>query len=178
VSTSSLVLCKGISAALWITAGSIMGGLSLLIITGCTSGFPDLFQGIGVTISTIWEKVGAGSILVGAEILLLFLLGGAEMALKIYAAISVGHQCGSHRILGAIGAYLGFGIVEVIVMNFLGILGAEIGIDARLSAFTQGMGTVASLQVVLLPMMASVLALGGIYYTVTYILMKNRLNLE
>ncbi len=177
VKTASHVWNKAISAAFWIFAGVVMGLLSMGIIVMFTEGYTESFEAIRMFFKIVTGFLGAPKVvLLIVEIILLALLMTGEAALKIYAAISLGHQWGSHRILGAIGAYIGFGIVEVIITNIIFILFPNMEQD--LERLFESTSDFMEMQLMMMVMALIVLVLGTVYFLVTYKMLDKRLNLE
>jgi len=179
VSTAKHVWNKVISAAVWIVAGILMGIISVAVIMSCTGGIGTVKDAIGRVLHEITSEIGAGNTtLVFIELVVIALLIAGETALKIYASISAGHQWSNHRVLGAIIAFLAFGIIETILGNIIAVIGNSTDIMNRYYEATENMSPFAQGQLVLLLFTLLVAALTAVYYLVTYKLLQKRLNLE
>lgn len=119
-----------------------------------------------------------------AECLLLMLVMAAVQTLKIYSAIALGHLARSHRILWAVVAYIGIGIV----LNTLLAAAARNGLLFRLLgggswglsfindqlAFNGAGAAAASIGTAIL----GELLLGAVFFFLTRFILQKRLNLE
>lgn len=120
VSTNAHIANKTISAAIWLTLGVIVGGISILILSLFAVTPAELMTEIRSGFMEITDfEGGVKVVLIILECLIFALVALGEKALKIYAAISVGHQWSKHRLLGAIGAWMGFTIIEAIIAGLL-----------------------------------------------------------
>lgn len=179
VTTGKHITNKTISAAAWVFLGCIVGCISVLLICMINAGpgvvngsISDFFHAVGRDIG--WGK----AILYIIEAIVIALICCGEGAVKLYAAIAVGHQLSNHRALGAIGAYIGFGIIEVILVNCFGTLLEKVTPDNWYYRLTAGMGEVGSMQTGILIFALAVIALLAIYWFVTWKLLDKRLNLQ
>jgi len=179
VSIGKHVWNKTISASIWVVFGTILGLISAGIIAVCNGGLSHMLQAINQMITEITEQIGTGitAILV-IEVIVLALLMCGEAALKIYAAISVGHQWSNHRVLGAIGAYLGFAIVEVIISNIISKVNDAMGIAEKLLDWSRTMNITAQTQLGILFLALLTCIFIAIYYVITYKLLEKKLNLQ
>lgn len=176
VKTSSHIINKTVSASTWVVAGTLVGLFSAMIIMMAGKGIGLILESIGSTFEDIIFVVGLGkTILIIIEVILLLALSGGEIALKIYAAISIGHQWTNHRVLGALLAYLGFGVIELIISSIIQIFNNDINI---LFEKINETGPFAAMQLYMLLYLGVMGIIIGIYYTITYKLISRRLNLE
>ena len=175
----SHVASKIISATIWVFLGGITGLLALsLMLYFITHGDSVWFWSWGDIGEMIRTNVGTpGGILLIIEILVLVILICAEAAAKVYAAIAIGHQWSNHRALGAVLAYIGISIIEAIVAIPLQNVFNENKIVEGLYGATVA-ETMHTAQVFVLTLIALVGALLAVYWFVTWILVKKRLNLQ
>ena len=122
-----------------------------------------------------------------AECLVLILVGCAEMILKVYAAIAIGHLIGGRRKIIAILSYFGLSIIESMLLNAFIFAREGLGIAAGLEDSdwgimyaagewsVKGAGLAAGVFGVLILMSA---VLGIIYFVITKMILSRRLNLE
>ena len=189
VSTAQNILSKALSALIWTVLGFLTGiacGFILTWFLGDVSVFLNDVKGVWTMVLISMGK-GKARFLLCVSILAL-ILGVLEAIVKVYAAFSVGHQWGNHRILGSILAYIGFDIVETILARFLpfrrmleeplviaesaeGQNAAAAGLNASAAVMEQMLGYSKYIALIAL---AGVLIYGGI----TWFLLDRRLNLE
>ena len=173
------VASKIISAAIWIFLAGITGLMALSIMLYFIShgeaywfwswgGIGDMFR----TVTSVH-----GGVLLIIEIIVLVILVCAEAATKVYAAIAIGHQWSGHRALGAVLAYVGISIIESIVATPLQNLFDDNELTYVLYSTTASEAMHAA-QTFVLALIALVGALLAIYWFVTWILVKKRLNLQ
>ncbi len=176
VSIGKHVWNKVIAAGIWMSFGLMIGILSALIIVSST-GEVNLLE-MEPLFGIMWRKFGAMAIVYLIEVVLLIFLAAAHSILRIYTAISIGHQWGNHRVLGAILAFLGLGIAETLVVSLLGSMGVQAVLIKSTRDMVLAFGEEATGHFVVLTMAILLAALSVIYYLVTNYLLKNRLNLE
>jgi len=180
VTTGRHIWNKTISAAVWFVLAGIVALVSVGFISIWSVTPSAILKGIGMFFSDVSHSVGAGgTVLLTIEVIALVLLIGGEAALKIYAAIAIGHQWSSHRIIGAVGAYIGLSILEVIVINI--VFWIRNFTPPSFNDFMDSL--IPSQQFAAAQIMIGILALiaaipAAVYYIVTYKLLDTRLNLE
>jgi len=180
VSTGQHILNKTISGAVWGTAGLIIAILSGLLIVGCVEGFGSLFEEISFMTSDFKLVLGEtpSAILLVPEILILVLLGFAGTAVRIYAAIAVGHQLNSYRILASIGAYLAFGIVESLISTPFGMLAESEKVFTLIDSIQLNMSMIGLTHLTVWGLIIICVIFTAIYGVVSWKLLDKRLNLE
>ena len=192
VSTGQHMANKIISATFWIILGGLVGLLSVILLsimaTDPTINFAETIR------QTITQAAGSlmqenGSTQSGMIILviegILFLVGScAEIAAKLYAAIAIGHQWSSHRVLGAVLAFVGIIIIEIILGNTMSIITAGVDDQAmpiifKLSStmMTLTSTTMGNLQMALGLLAGVAFARLAICWFISWILLDRRLNL-
>lgn len=177
VSTNAHIANKTLSAGVWMILGCIVGLLSVLIVAAFFDPyFKQELSGLFSSIHNVSGENLAKTILYVFEGLIIVALGCCETAIKVYAAISLGQQWSKHRMLGAVGAYIGFTIIESIVANVLETLSD--GVFDRYSAMYYGMSEFAMSQVDVLVVFVAIAALIAIYWVINYRLLDKRLNLQ
>ena len=175
VKTSTHIWTKALASTLFGIIGICFGIISGLAIAFVTVDSPtDLFKGIFIGLSHIFDSLNGFNVSI---ILLTIAIGIAaifETIIKVYAAISIGHSFNSHKILLSIAIYIGFGIIESIAINALGLLGGNFDLFAFTESWNYKTATVSALGFALV----SICIMSAIYFLVTRLGMKNKLNLE
>ena len=107
-----LITSKGMIAAGIVFASIIVGMISIMIIAGVTSldVIPQFFDFIG----DVWDA-DHRYMLIMAEILILIVLSVLKSIYQVYAALAIGQLANKHRILLAIGAYIGISIAVTVL---------------------------------------------------------------
>ncbi len=176
VRTRTHVTAKTISGALWGVLGTVTGLLSVFLIVLLNQGPTSVFSSINGLFNQFFKDNGGLWILVSViELILLVLIVSGETVVKIYAAIAVGHMWQEHRVLGAILAYIGFGVVEATVLNTLQAIGLKL---FNLPDFLAKIHPIWGDNLVVLFLMLVTVVLGLIYWFVTGYILERRLNLE
>ena len=122
VTTGQHLLNKILSGAFWGTTGLIVAAISGLLIAGFSQGFASVVDGFHFMfgdMDMIIEREPSMPLVIIELFVGAFVVFG-ETAAKLYAAIAVGHQWSNHRVMGAIAAFIGFGIIESVLGNIIG----------------------------------------------------------
>ena len=168
--THEHILSKALSAFLWMVIGAVSGVIAGFAMVAITSNVPEFVR----QVKEVWATLSPNMALAPVIWLIIMLAAGVmESMIKVYAAIAVGHQFNSHRLAGSVLAYLGFGIIEMI----LSFVGNKLHLlPARLLNSTNAAGfiSVRSMQT------GTLMALIGIavYGILCWYLLDRRLNLE
>ena len=177
VSTGQHLVNKVISGAVWGTAGIIVAILSGLLIAGCVEGFGTVFRNFNFMAIDVPQQDKINIILIIVEILIVILLAFAVTAAKVYAAIAAGHQWSNHRVLGAIAAFIGFGIIESVIGNFIGKI-MDTGMVNGAADVTTEMSQMTQVHLTMLLAIAICAVVTAIYGFIAWKLLDKRLNLE
>lgn len=179
VSTGRHIANKVVSGAVWTCAGIIVAILSGLIIAVTIEGFASVFENMDFIVSDIKYAVSRepSVLLVIPEFIIVMLAASASFCAKVYAAIAVGHQWGNHRVLGAILAYIGFGIIETVLGNLLNMI-YDAGLYEICWNLTENMSYMAVAHLSMLLAFFAGAAVCAIYWFVCWKLLDSRLNLE
>ena len=164
VSTLEHIISKAVSALVWITAGVAAGFGSGLIIVSIVSDLPEFMREFKMAWDTLTQ--GEGNLALRIVLTVIMLLAGIlESLFKVYASIAVGHQWGNHRVFGAIAAYIGFSVIELILTS-RNLFGRFLNTAQEAGLYWQTGGFI--------------IALAGIavYGFITWYLLDHRLNLE
>lgn len=169
---------KTISATVWTAISGLVGMLTLpiIILTSNASGtnVGEILRAIGKAISNAAGEIGGGNLaLIIVEAIVMLILISAAFVLQIYASISIGHQANSHKGLLSVITFIGLVIVQSIIESLLGNNGIfNINNSSELAS------GVSQVQSGMLITILVAVAFGAIYYVITRLLMKYRLNLE
>lgn len=179
VSTGRHIANKVVSGAVWTCAGIIVAILSGLIIAVTIEGFASVFENMDFIVSDIKYAVSRepSVLLVIPEFIIVMLAASASFCAKVYAAIAVGHQWGNHRVLGAILAYIGFGIVETTLGNLISMI-SDFGVIDFILDMLDSMHYMAQMHISMLLAFFAASAVAAIYWFVCWILLDRKLNLE
>lgn len=173
VTVPQLINAKLIVAFLWNISSMIVAMLSVLLLIVDPQIFGsigELFQDLGETLQTI----GAPAYAIMIEVILLALLSSIDGILEIYFCLSVGQLFTRHRVIGAILAYLGLGVINQIIVSVGFVI---CYLDPIRNAFA-ALPELAQIQVVLLLCILYVIIELSVYYLVSYQMLKKKLNLE
>ena len=169
--TGSLIWAKVISSVIWSLFSALVAAVSVLPFFMIPSFSKEVQEiGFGSIVSKAFEMAAPYTINIILGILIV-IAGAVAAIVRIYAAISIGHLWSDHRIIGAVLAYIGFGILESIVMALLGIGVFWAGNYPDL--FT-ALGTMGAEGAVLAGCAAEI----AFYGVVTWLILDRKLNLE
>lgn len=179
VSTGKHLTNKVISGAVWITVGVLVAILTAFALAISIEGFSSFFDEAKFFFGDIkiLIKSEPSSLLCIVELIIIALTAAAETAVKIYASIAVGHQWGNHRVLGAILAYIGFGIAESVIGNLFGRL-ADTGILEVFQKLADDLSIMAQFHLSMLIVFLVTALVAAIYWFICWKLLDQRLNLE
>ena len=107
------------------------------------------------------------------ELLALIFVGCCVLCLEFYAAMAIGHSFAAHKVLYSVLSFLGL----LFVMQLLsgGIL---VGTNYDLLTVSLPSDGVLAMHSVMLTVIASTAVFGAVYYVITTMFLKKRLNLE
>lgn len=171
VSVSAHIGNKAISALIWIIVTvlvailtAILIGLGAIIVSADMFSFRELMQ----SLMSIDFDIPKHFWLYLFEILILTIAYTGKTIMKIYTAITIGHQVQNHTTLAAIGAYIGLGIVETTIERPLMplLFNAEYDADGFMNFNT-----------IFIPGFIMILVFSAIYFFICKYLMEKRLNL-
>ena len=112
-----------------------------------------------------------------AELAVLVFLSLAAFSLQFYAALAAGHSQANHKMLWSVVWFFGFQFALQFAVSLLFISLDRLGISNFLN-HDLDVTPVAAIHIGLLFMNVCVVAYGAIFYTVTAVFLKKRLNLE
>ncbi|MBR1901231.1 MAG: hypothetical protein IJ820_09265 [Lachnospiraceae bacterium] len=168
--THEHILSKAFSAFLWMVLGGVAGAISGFAMVAITSNVPEFIR----QVQDVWKTLSPNNSLAPVIWLIVMLaVSVMESMIKVYAAISVGHQFGSHRLIASVLAYIGFGIVETVIT----IVGNKLHLlPSRLLNSTNAAGFV-SVQAMQMGTLAALIGI-AVYGFLCWYLLDRRLNLE
>ncbi len=173
VSTNAHIANKLISAVVWALCGIVVAGISMVILVLFFVTPGEIFEGIDRVFNEVLLYIGSGKFtLYAVELFAIAVLGCGQCAIKIYASIAAGQIWTSHRVLGAVAAYIVFGICEVILLNIADkICGGSFNLILTASGDY-------SINAAFLFIIAVQAVLVAAYWAVTYLMLDRKLNLQ
>ena len=173
VTTNAHIANKVISAGVWMILGMVAAGLSALILLLFMVTPAELMEELNWVLSELNGQLGAARIVIAIlEALVLMIVALGEAAVKVYAAISMGQLLENHRILGAIGSYVGFAAIECILA---GILNHFVPVYKITELNADGF-TIFQIEMLVTLLVTALLA--AIYWFISHRILDRRLNLQ
>ncbi len=171
VGTGDLIWAKVISSVIWCILSWIVAVLSVLPFLAAPE-VADAVKEYGI--GKIWAEV-TGSLspyrwnLILGIVLIIAL--AVFFIVRLYAAISIGHLWTEHRILGAVLAYIGIGVLEAFLAMPVG---------TYISLYWSGTGAVGITNALQGEGILLLIAAAGtaVYGVVTWLILDRKLNLE
>ena len=121
VTPSQHILVKVVSAVCVQVVTSLMIALSVCIITAGQM-LVEIWKAAAYLFGKIYEAIGAQSIAIGGEVLLMFVLSLCASIMLYYTFISIGQLFKKNRILAAVGAYFVYYIASQVVSTVLMVM--------------------------------------------------------
>lgn len=173
VSRGQLLTAKTIAGSAWIFIDNILlaASIAILLLTGDIMGMAFDMEERVLGAMGFPDFIGYGGITLAVMVLLA--VGAAGNALLLYVSVTVGQLFSNHRALGAVVAYF---CISTVVSIFSGIVGASIGLsvaEAEDMTFFFGFCVKLFLGSVVLEA-----ALAAVFYIITLLLLKKKLNLS
>ncbi len=171
VSTNAHIANKLISAVIWTLCGVAVGVISLIILGLFFVSPGEIFFGLERVLDEIELYFSSGQIaLYAVEVFVCAVLACVLIAAKVYASIATGQLWTNHRVLGAVAAYIIFGIAETVLLNIAGIVGNNVNVDIAFD--NSGISTM------FIFVIAGQAVLIAAYWAVTYVMLDRKLNLQ
>lgn len=175
------IFAKLIPATCWTIASSLIVILSILLMTATAGWFPDFLQSFRTFYKEYYAYGAPMPLSVFClELLLVGIVYLFSGVLSLYAALSIGQLFKKHKILGAVGGYMGLSFIMSLVSLYTtprivdNILKPLIlGTEMANASFSPMKFTLAMLLTALIGVLYS-----AIYYFITRYVMTKRLNLE
>lgn len=178
VKASSHINCKMITTLLWVVLSGITSFISILIL-GINDRTIDEFKEFCFDLSALFNKIGIDAYVITFEIIVLLVIGLLGEILSIYASITIGNMSSKHKLLAGIGAYLGFGLIEQLVIS---VIFTSYG--SNITKFLDDLNNLPlmskfqNFELGILLVIIFSLIFGSAYYFITNWMLKNKLNLE
>ena len=117
VTTAAHIISKLLTAVLWIAIGIGAGIIAGLLMVGVLSDVPEFLQ----ELNSAWQMLVSGdnAALRVALIVILLIASVIESICQVYAAISIGQLAGNHRLACSVLAYIGLGVLELLLAMLL-----------------------------------------------------------
>ncbi|MEG0542142.1 MAG: hypothetical protein RR528_07415, partial [Angelakisella sp.] len=141
VSAHSLIQSKLIASFIWEAATVLMVVLSVFILLFQPDFFralPEFFAELNQVLRIAFTEVGFGLILNILLFIAAMVIASISGTLLIYAAISIGHTFKKHRILGAVGAYMGLTMICQLIVGVAATLFGVMGYNFDFSYIVNG----------------------------------------
>ena len=179
VKTWQLITAKGVVAAAVSLISILAATLSVLILMA----FEGRIEYFGEFMSELLRTLGKypAYIAILLEALLLGVCWIAAMIYKAYAALSIGQLAQKHRIALSVGAWIGIGVVFLILMSILGNLSFSSAFSDWLEGILEGMVNDSPLNAIQVGMWILILVEAvqiAIFHVVSEQILRRKLNLE
>ena len=161
-----------VSAVWFIAAGLAVAAASFILVAQqgfweeIRRGFAEIFRHL-----TAYYAFNGTAFLF--ELLALIFVGCCVLCLEFYAAMAIGHSFANHKILCSVLSFLGLQFVMQLLSG--GIL---VGTNYDLLTVSLPSDGVLAMHSVMLTVIASTAVFGAVYYVITTMFLKKRLNLE
>jgi hypothetical protein len=184
VSTGSQLWNKTISAIIWCLLTNIAVVISWILIMVCSDAdFSAMTYGnvnsVGDFISQAFDYFGKGQVIgTAVELLAVVMIVSGSLALKVYASIAVGHEVENHRGICSVGVFIGFSILESIILNAVGDKFGDIGKDIAVKIADNTANALTGVHEVAISIGIVMAIFGAIYFAATWFIMDRKLNLD
>ena len=161
-----------VSAVWFIAAGLAVAAASFILVAQqgfwleIRRGFAEIFRHL-----TAYYAFNGTAFLF--ELLALIFVGCCVLCLEFYAAMAIGHSFANHKVLYSVLSFLGLQFVMQLLSG--GIL---VGTNYDLLTVSLPSDGVLAMHSVMLTVIASTAVFGAVYYVITTMFLKKRLNLE
>lgn len=171
VSTNAHIANKLLSSVIWCACGVVIAGASAFILLSFFITPGEMFAGLDSVMQEILLHISGGELAKYAvELVVLTIFSCAMVTIKIYASIAAGQLWTNHRVLGAVAAYIVFGICESIVLNIMGAISSNT-VNFTVNSAEELSGFFLLAIVIIAVFIAA-------YWAVTYVLLDRKLNLQ
>ena len=161
-----------VSAVWFIAAGLAVAAASFILVAQqgfweeIRRGFAEIFRHL-----TAYYAFNGTAFLL--ELLALIFVGCCVLCLEFYAAMAIGHSFAAHKVLYSVLSFLGLQFVMQLLSG--GIL---VGTNYDILVVALPSDGVLAMHSVMLTMIVSTAVFGAVYYVITTMFLKKRLNLE
>jgi hypothetical protein len=167
---------KMIISLMWVVLSVLVSFVSIFVMAMDANTFRNIRE-FFAEVMTIFNSYGPAGYVIAIEGILLCLIATLSSIVTIYAAITIGNMSSKHKLLVGIGSYLGFGVIEQIVMSIL-----ITSFGGIMQHYFESLNSISmpvqAVQLVLLGMIIFLLVFGVAYYFLTNWMLKKKLNLE
>ena len=171
------VWSKLIVSAVWFVVTGVVVILSAFLaadvsfFTDLADIFPKLFQ----ELNAYYAFNGTAFLI---EFVVLMLAACMSFSLQFYAALAVGHSFANHKMALSVLFFFGFQFVMQMVSGTLLVMLDQGGLASLLAGLNFQVSGMPAIHVAMLGMIALTVIYGAVFYIVTTITLKKRLNLE
>ncbi len=167
--------CKIIVTMVWYILSAVAAVLAILVLALDQQSIAD-FQRFFLEFGEAIRQVGPQSAVLILEMSVAALLCIYCGTIQIYASIAVGNLSSKHKLLAGIGAYLGLGMIEQIIVSIFMSFNAD---NLRNFFYPNTIPSVISaVEIVIFIMIVYFVVFSAAFYILTNWLLKNKLNLE
>lgn len=169
---------KMIASFVWSLLSVLVSLIAIFVMIANHNVFAELGQ-LWKELSDAIAKVGPGAYVLLLEAILLLIITTLGSIVEIYAAITIGNLSSKHKLLAGVGAFIGFGIVQQIVVSiFITALGPNVE-EYFESISRSGVQTLMNVsELVMLVLILYTLVFGLAFYFLTNWMLTKKLNLE
>lgn len=171
VNTNAHIANKMLSAVIWTLCGAVIAAISAVILLLFFVSPGEIFAELGRVFDEIALYFSGGQIaLYTVEAFVCAVLVCGLIAAKIYASIAAGQIWANHRVLGAVAAYIAFGIAETILLNIVRVIGSGFNVVVAFDSY--------NISMLFISVIAVQAVLIAAYWAVTYVMLDRKLNLQ
>ena len=172
------VWSKLIVSAVWFVVTGVVVILSAFLAAADVSFFTDLadiFPKLFQELNAYYAFNGTAFLI---EFVVLMLAACMSFSLQFYAALAVGHSFANHKMALSVLFFFGFQFVMQMVSGTLLVMLDQGGLASLLAGLNFQVSGMPAIHVAMLGMIALTVIYGAVFYIVTTITLKKRLNLE
>lgn len=178
VTQDGLILSKLIVATVWNIFSVVIAMFSMLFLVADGDLWNALLNSFG-ELQQIGEKTGINFFVLGAIVLLTMLAGLIAGILQMYASIVIGCTSSRHKLILGLGVYLGFNVVmQTVSFLFVPYMSSWLEKITRQGENPTMLQSAQFFQSIMLFGLVFSLVFGAVFYVITRLMMKKKLNLE
>lgn len=126
-----LIVSKALAATIYTIASIVVVFISFIVFMSAAVGLSEMFSSIGQVLGDMSFKV----LILCIEVLILMIFGILKSLYQVYASLAIGQLIDNHRILLAVGAYVGISVALIIIGSIMIALGDAILSDEFMATF-------------------------------------------
>ncbi len=169
------ILTKLLTSIVWIVVSLIITMISVLILAinmEFISIIPAYYKAI---VEHVFNYAGVHAFILGAEGILLMLVGLASSILIIYCSISIGQLFQKHKLLASFGAYL---VISTVIQTVGSVIMLILGLSANINEWIINLPPLTlGYTAVNVLLLSTVILSAAMYFIINYIISR-KLNLE